>query len=1063
MSQPSQPSASEISGDANPPIAEVRPTEADTTPADEVAAVVGNTTKYWEVIGGIRSIFTPAIEGFLRNNYDIPSTVVLHFPSPSSSPLANLGEVCVYERMLKAGLRFPLPRIARELLCHLGVAPFQIAPNGWRFLIACYLLWPEANPGHEMSVEEFLKVYRPMPLQEVSGVLSFTAREKLQVIGLGGTYTNNKDWHKEFFFVSGDWECLPDEDLSQVLRIPRSCRPLHKEMEAPPSLTRVQLKRVANFISFVHKHLKTPRLAFKVIVTDQNLRDRLHYSIPENKVLWKRNLKKKKALAPKKQKKKKKKALAPKRQKTLFVNARKPAADSPEKRAASKAAKKTATEASKKRALEGSKKPIAESPKKTVGDRGKTDEPSQTVVKDKGKRKAGDALPRITIAGLPQAPAKTSLRLLVELEDPDFPLKRKKAKKAEASLRTVGPEVNLEAERSESGSGAENLNDDSGAERPDSGSGAERPEASSGAETYAPAVPTPVVRAFTNVLSGARRLLNKNLTIQEVLLEGRPSRPSTVTLLDGEPLLVAPSIAMPLSSASTEVVHLSASESDTESDTVSSPDLEHILRDLAAKAPLIEPLAMAIPEQTESSDPSVIPETSCSKLNPEPVISEPVATEPTATVIEAVVTEPVTTEPMTAEPTSAVAEAEENQPTDPRAGGEPMNIEEPTQLHGNNPEPISWTFGEPLSQLGEDWLGNPFSALVSLIPPNCSAGGSIQPPKEVMEQMLYHQLNGSMKCLDYYISFRKSTENSASDTKALKKRLEDSDAEVTRLRERSAQQDNELLLLGERIVLLEAQSARVSEHNTEAESQIQELETGFAAAQARFKRLLTDYSALEDEASQIKEKHAEVELQCRASKARINSISEELQEAQKEALVQCARAESAEEKLKTAEERQKVAEEKASSFKGKFCRAKEQVCRYKGKARIFYKQLSFASWARDSGWGLGYITGFETFRDWVKNPSNLINLYTVNAEDVPPAEQAIEEVASIGQKEMPDCKGITFFGYNPFARSEVVGHPEAKEHLEPEEHSDDNDSSKSVYVSEEEWDFVSDGAESPNT
>lgn len=520
-------------------------------------------------------------------------------------------------------------------------------------------------------------------------------------------------------------------------------------MEAPPSLTRVQLKRVANFISFVHKHLKTPRLAFKVIVTDQNLRDRLHYTIPENKVLWKRNLKKKKALAPKKQKKKKKKALAPKRQKTLFVNPRKPAADSPEKRAASKAAKKTATEASKKRALEASKKPIAESLKKTVGDRGKTDEPSQTVVKDKSKRKAGDALPRITIAARPQAPAKTSLRLSVELEDPDFPpLKRKKTKKAEASLRTVGPEVNLEAERSESGSGAVNLNDDSGAERPDSGSGAERPEASSGAETYAPAVPTPVVRAFSNVLSGARRLLNKNLTIQEVLLEGRPSRPSTATLLDGEPLLVAPFIAMPLSSAPTEVVHLSASESDTESDTVSSPDLEHILRDLAAKAPLIEPLAMVIPEQTESRDPSVIPETSCSKLNPEPVISEPVATEPTATVIEAVVTDPVTTEPMTAEPTSAVDEAEENQPTDPRAGGEPMNIEEPTQLHGNNPEPISWTFGEPLSRLGEDYLFNPFSALVGLIPPNCLAGGSTQPPKEVMEHMLYHQLNVSVSmCL----------------------------------------------------------------------------------------------------------------------------------------------------------------------------------------------------------------------------------------------------------------------------------------------------------------------------
>jgi hypothetical protein len=142
MSQPSQPSASEISSDTNPPIAEVRLAEADTTPTGEVAVNVGDTTN-WEVIGGLRSIFTPArFEGVLLNNYGIPSTVVLHSPSSSSSPLADLGEVCVYECMHKAGLRFPFPRIAREQLCHLGVAPFQIAPSGWRFLIDCYLLWP---------------------------------------------------------------------------------------------------------------------------------------------------------------------------------------------------------------------------------------------------------------------------------------------------------------------------------------------------------------------------------------------------------------------------------------------------------------------------------------------------------------------------------------------------------------------------------------------------------------------------------------------------------------------------------------------------------------------------------------------------------------------------------------------------------------------------------------------------------------------------------------------------------------------------------------------------------
>jgi hypothetical protein len=53
--------------------------------------------------------------------------------------------------------------------------------------------------------------------------------------------------------------------------------------------------------------------------------------------------------------------------------------------------------------------------------------------------------------------------------------------------------------------------------------------------------------------------------------------------------------------------------------------------------------------------------------------------------------------------------------------------------------------------------------------------------------------------------------------------------------------------------------------------------------------------------------------------------------------------------------------ESAFGLKRKFCRAKEQVRKYKKKAQSFYKQLTFASWGWDSGWGAGYIGGFETF------------------------------------------------------------------------------------------------------
>lgn len=277
-----------------------------------------------------------------------------------------------------------------------------------------------------------------------------------------------------------------------------------------------------------------------------------------------------------------------------------------------------ASEACKKRTLEASKKPIAEPPKETVADQGNIGEPSQKLVKDKGKRKAGDALPRIPIAAKPQAHAMTSLRLTGEPKDTDVhPLKRKKTERTEGSLRTARPEVSLEAERLEVDSGAGRPKAGLEAKNPEDGLRAERLEAGSGAETSAPTMPAPIVRAFTNVLVGARKLLAKNLKIWDALPEGRPSRPLTIMPLETnplsfEPLAIVPLFAVPLSANPTEVVHLSASNYDTRS----FPDMERILRDLATKAPIIKPIVMVVPEQTESRGPFVILEASCGELNP---------------------------------------------------------------------------------------------------------------------------------------------------------------------------------------------------------------------------------------------------------------------------------------------------------------------------------------------------------------------------------------------------------------------------------------------------------------
>jgi hypothetical protein len=39
-------------------------------------------------------------------------------------------EIVVYEAMLKAGLRLPIPPMVRELLVELNLAPIEIKPNG---------------------------------------------------------------------------------------------------------------------------------------------------------------------------------------------------------------------------------------------------------------------------------------------------------------------------------------------------------------------------------------------------------------------------------------------------------------------------------------------------------------------------------------------------------------------------------------------------------------------------------------------------------------------------------------------------------------------------------------------------------------------------------------------------------------------------------------------------------------------------------------------------------------------------------------------------------------------
>ena len=66
----------------------------------------------------------------LRVNYQIPDNIPIHLPYKSEKCYYERVEgVEMYEQMLKAGLRFPLSSIHRELFKYFGMSINQVSPN----------------------------------------------------------------------------------------------------------------------------------------------------------------------------------------------------------------------------------------------------------------------------------------------------------------------------------------------------------------------------------------------------------------------------------------------------------------------------------------------------------------------------------------------------------------------------------------------------------------------------------------------------------------------------------------------------------------------------------------------------------------------------------------------------------------------------------------------------------------------------------------------------------------------------------------------------------------------
>lgn len=94
-----------------------------------------------------RSALTLVDKAWIRGNCFIPLLVNLWFNEAQNGAVLreDVHEVCLYEAMFRARLRLLFPRVVRDVLRHLNLAPHQITPNAWKYFFACISLWPSPS------------------------------------------------------------------------------------------------------------------------------------------------------------------------------------------------------------------------------------------------------------------------------------------------------------------------------------------------------------------------------------------------------------------------------------------------------------------------------------------------------------------------------------------------------------------------------------------------------------------------------------------------------------------------------------------------------------------------------------------------------------------------------------------------------------------------------------------------------------------------------------------------------------------------------------------------------
>jgi hypothetical protein len=158
-----------------------------------------------------------------RRNFQIPEDAVLRIPeSDEVACSSKYDDVAFYEADFKAGLRFPLQPLMRELLDRLNLAPAQLAPNAWRTVVASMVMWKVCSNGaDDLTVDELLFCYKPSQIAVSPRFWTLNAWQRgLKLIV--GTPSSNREWKDDYIFVCEDnWEGLPCERDNKFIPVRR--------------------------------------------------------------------------------------------------------------------------------------------------------------------------------------------------------------------------------------------------------------------------------------------------------------------------------------------------------------------------------------------------------------------------------------------------------------------------------------------------------------------------------------------------------------------------------------------------------------------------------------------------------------------------------------------------------------------------------------------------------------------------------------------------------------------------------------------------------------------------